>query len=281
MEIYEKIEAGIYTLEIVRDENPGDPRDWDNLGTMVCWHPDYALGDYQLRSPDGRGAVDRDHRSITGTISDRHFGTFESLEELEQVLIKDKKAVVVLPLTLYDHSGISLHVAKRGLPFDPGNWDSTFVGFIYTTKERVKELCGDERKFQRTAWLEGELAKEIEVYNQFLSGDVWGYVLRDAASHEVLDATYGFFGSDPKTNGMLSSISDEPRKAIEDALAGKKPRKPLRHFVVHHVEALYVLGTSDQEVRARYAEQGYDVRNVEPITEEVYEQKRKEGQRRA
>ena len=25
-----------YKLEIVRDDNPMDPREWDNIGTMAC-----------------------------------------------------------------------------------------------------------------------------------------------------------------------------------------------------------------------------------------------------
>lgn len=34
-----------YRIEIVLDDDPPDPRDWDNLGTMACWHKRYNLGD--------------------------------------------------------------------------------------------------------------------------------------------------------------------------------------------------------------------------------------------
>ena len=35
-----------YTAAIVYDDDPGyDPRDLDDLGTMVCWHRRYKLGD--------------------------------------------------------------------------------------------------------------------------------------------------------------------------------------------------------------------------------------------
>ena len=34
-----------YKLEIAYDTDPQSPRDWGNLGTMVCWHRRYNLGD--------------------------------------------------------------------------------------------------------------------------------------------------------------------------------------------------------------------------------------------
>jgi len=32
-------------LEIEQDSSPESPRTWDNLGTMVCFHKRYDLGD--------------------------------------------------------------------------------------------------------------------------------------------------------------------------------------------------------------------------------------------
>jgi hypothetical protein len=34
-----------YKLEIAYDADPTSPREWDNLGTMVCWHGRYSLVD--------------------------------------------------------------------------------------------------------------------------------------------------------------------------------------------------------------------------------------------
>ena len=33
------------TFDISPDEMADSPRSWDNLGTMVCWHRRYQLGD--------------------------------------------------------------------------------------------------------------------------------------------------------------------------------------------------------------------------------------------
>ena len=34
-----------YKLEIAFDTDPQSPREWDNLGTMVCWHNRHSFGD--------------------------------------------------------------------------------------------------------------------------------------------------------------------------------------------------------------------------------------------
>jgi len=34
-----------YTLKIMYDDNAQNPREWDNLGKMMCWHRRYDLGD--------------------------------------------------------------------------------------------------------------------------------------------------------------------------------------------------------------------------------------------
>ncbi len=34
-----------YELRIYRDEHADSPREWENMGKMVCWHRRYTLGD--------------------------------------------------------------------------------------------------------------------------------------------------------------------------------------------------------------------------------------------
>jgi hypothetical protein len=44
-DVVEEMEYKGYKIKIVFDEDIWSPRDWDNLGTMVCWHRRYKLGD--------------------------------------------------------------------------------------------------------------------------------------------------------------------------------------------------------------------------------------------
>ena len=39
------VSNGGYKLSVFRDEDAPNPRQWENLGKMVCWHSRYDLGD--------------------------------------------------------------------------------------------------------------------------------------------------------------------------------------------------------------------------------------------
>ena len=45
MEPLELINYKNYTIEITRSEDIDNPRTWGNMGTMVCFHSNYNLGD--------------------------------------------------------------------------------------------------------------------------------------------------------------------------------------------------------------------------------------------
>ena len=61
----------------------------------------------QLRNPDGRGAVDNVFETARGRTS------FESLEQVERYLRLALGAVCVVPLYLFDHSGISMSAGSN------------------------------------------------------------------------------------------------------------------------------------------------------------------------
>ena len=85
------------TGRVERDDDAMSPREWDNMGKMVCWHRNYNLGDEQPTcSPDK---------------------------------YKMPKEYIRLPLYLYDHSGITISTSPFSCP-----WDSGVVGFIYVEK---------------------------------------------------------------------------------------------------------------------------------------------------
>ncbi len=88
-------EMGNIVGKVMQDEDPENPRRaWDNFGTMVCFHRRYDLGDkHDIKHED-----------------------FSGWDEMEDYLRKEKGAVIVLPLFLYDHSGLRMKVGSfRGL----------------------------------------------------------------------------------------------------------------------------------------------------------------------
>ena len=152
-----------YRVRIMQDDNGTDPREWDNLGTMVCWHGRYNLGDEQ---PD--------------------YSPSEYLEDLPE-------GTVILPLYLYDHSGITMSTSQFSCP-----WDSGQVGFIYATPERIRECFMGEVTDDR---VREALVGEVKTYDQYLTGDVYYYVVDNPVTcdhgdthYEDVDACAGYLG---------------------------------------------------------------------------------------
>lgn len=194
-------------IVISPDNDVESPRDWDNAGTMVCFHRRYDLGDEQPRcSPDEwlQGLADE---LVNFDIQ----ACYIPMEHVRRVI--DKHVCVILPLNLYDHSGITMRTSPFSCP-----WDSGQVGWIYITWERArKEWTGTDDEIREKA--ERCLEAEVKVYDQFIRGDVWGFEVQELVNEddedrlddewETVDSCWGFFGDDPKTNGMIEHWSDE------------------------------------------------------------------------
>lgn len=176
------IENKKYKLEIFDDLDPTDPREFDNLGTMVCFHNRYTFGDEtELKSSD-----------------------FSSWEELESYLYKSEDALIVIPVFLYEHSGLYINTTGFSCP-----WDSGQIGFIYTSKENIRKKYGCKRisrKFKEE--ISEILCSEVSLYNDYLSGDVYGFSITDKESGEEIISSYGFYGTDYLGNGMFDYVSE-------------------------------------------------------------------------
>jgi len=150
-----------YTIKIEPEEYIDEsPRDWDNLGTMVCFHSRYTLGDsHNYASPD------------------------DLLEDIKE----DNH--IILPLYLYDHSGITMSTGPFTCP-----WDSGQVGYIYVSYKQVRKEYGWKHiTKQRREKIESYLTDEVKTYDQFLTGDVWWFSIEDDEG-EPLDSCRGFYG---------------------------------------------------------------------------------------
>jgi len=180
------------TVEIVQDDDPIDPREdakGNCLGTMVCWHRNYKLGE-------------------------KH--GYENPTAFEE---EWKGKALILPVFLYDHSGITINTTGFSCP-----WDSGQVGYIYASHAKIAEEYGkvDETTLEKARKV---LVSEVEIYDQYLRGDVYGYVVtkitrcKECArdEKEVVDSCFGYFGYDHKKNGLLDSIPKKYRKYLKEA----------------------------------------------------------------
>lgn len=159
-----KKEMNGYTINVDLDEEPQNPRtEWDNLGTMICFHRRYNLGDkHEYRDPN----------------------------HLDQNLEYMRKKGVVLPLYLYDHSGLTMSTKPFSCP-----WDSGQVGYIIVTKKKILEEYGGKiltKKLREkvTKILEGE----VVIYDQYLRGEVYYFsITKDG---EVIESCGGYYGGE-------------------------------------------------------------------------------------
>ena len=176
-------------VELWPDEDPGNPRENDNFGMMECFHNKYKLGDRT------------EHSS-------KDFGGWGQLAEH---LKAEHGAEIILPLYLYDHSGLRMKVGSfQGLlPQGHAEFDSGQVGFIYATKA---DILGNWNVKQLSKALlkkaEERLTAEVTEYDLYLSGQVYGYqIFKDAPAPkcptcghvgepEELDSCWGCFGYD-------------------------------------------------------------------------------------
>jgi len=161
----EKTKEGYTMKYLVRDDIPLSPREWDNLGTMVCFHRRYDLGD-------------------------KHDYTVEDIKELVK-----REDIISLPLYLYDHSGISMRTYPHGHHVA---WDCGQVGYIFVTKERIKKEYGKVTKKTIEKAIE-VLKGEVENYDQYIQGDVYCCVVETydkEKNHLDYDVVGGYYGVD-------------------------------------------------------------------------------------
>ena len=180
LEVVDTIELDDVTVNIYQDSTDESPREWDNLGTMACFHRRYTLGDK----------------------------TDFTADELIEFLSDNLDKIIALPLYLYDHSGLSMSWSDRGYPFND-QWDAGQVGFIYVTYEKLQsEYHWKHITKARKAKIVQYLKNEVETYDQYLTGDVYGFEVVCNLCNDALDSCWGFYGHNWKDNGLLDYAKD-------------------------------------------------------------------------
>jgi hypothetical protein len=168
---------------------------------MATWHRHYELGDIQPSE-----------------------GPEDYIRECEE------RGDIILPLYLYDHSGLSMSTSRSSYPFNCP-WDSGMVGIIHMTKADAIENWG--KKICTKAVREKAIRcmiSEVEEYNQYLTGDVWGIIIDriapdangefdESQDGDEIDSCWGFYGYDyAEEEGIaLLKSSAEGYPAIEHA----------------------------------------------------------------
>jgi hypothetical protein len=161
-----------YIYKIEQDTNPDNPRNWDNITTMVCGHRRYNLGDkHRYKHED-----------------------FDSWEAMKKQIKKDFKVLLIKPLYMYDHSGITISTEPFSCQFDSGQ-----IGWVFIQEDQLNYVCGKEFK-RGKAKLESIMNSEVKNYDQYLTGEVYGYRVFEqevcSAGHtheEEVESCWGYY----------------------------------------------------------------------------------------
>lgn len=229
-------------VRIIHDSASFNPRkEYDcHAGRMICWHHRYDLGDEhsynreqfleELACEADSGVGEKiDHLENVGY--DNHYEYAKEndinacheyaaekvrieVDELCEKVVHDN--FIMLPLYLYDHSGITMSTGSLGC-----EWDSCQVGWIICDKKTIDaDFGGDHDKAVNA------LRNEVKVYDHYLTGDVYGFVVEERETVDCpccerpfswveTDSCWGFYGSNVRENGMADHLGDELTKLAE------------------------------------------------------------------
>ena len=158
-------------LKIEHDDDFESPREWSNVGYFLTREDRHS-------SPDGE---DNELYSIM-IEAELNASDSEDHAKLIKKLAKEQgiNVVAVHPINRYEHSSVSYSVGSAS------GFDSSNCGFYIVTEETAKEIG------IKKAGLLKAIKQELEVYNQWVHGEVYRFTLFDKDG-EIADSCCGFY----------------------------------------------------------------------------------------
>ncbi len=182
-----------HEIEIEYDEHAESPREWDNICVFHVAHRNYSFGD-------------------------ENYNDSESIHEAQR--IAKKAGDIVLPLYMYDHSGITISLT----PFSC-RWDSGQVGFVQIPRKKMIEEF--EKKIFTPALKKKALKiaeSEVKTLDCYIRGDVYGYVIDE-------DSCWGYYSikdAMDDAKGTIDGIIEyEKKKHFEKLKTWIKNKVPI------------------------------------------------------
>jgi len=174
-----------YKLKIERDEFGESPDSWQDTNIFLVY--DHRQFDVKRKGFEPRAIYD--HLNAKEIIVKNERG--DELETYQDDLDPKYEDYYIFGVDAYIHSGVVLSLTDDR-DFPDRQWDVSTTGYILASKQEYK----DE-----------EIARNgakclIDTWNQYISGDVWGYqVVKETTCNccnntkeEFVDSCWGFYG---------------------------------------------------------------------------------------
>lgn len=185
--------------ELVYDQDATNPREWDNLGTILI-APNKS---HWVASPDG--VVDT---SIP--LGNNPYEHWENLRR-EQLNFKKSDIAIAYPITKYEHDAISLSLGYKS------GWEYGVVGFIYVTKEQARKRYGVNRITKSIIErAETCLQSELDTLADWLNGVFYGWQIKEYALTDdgldweevgILDGCGGYLDKEQALDDMKDILN--------------------------------------------------------------------------
>jgi hypothetical protein len=176
MNTYEEFEHKGLTIKIVQDEDAQSPREWGDEGLfLVASHRDFYVP-----APGEKRCRE----------------TFNAYVE------QYGRTHWIFPIEAYIHSGVHLSFSHRG-QYPDRRWDVSQVGAIFASKKEWR-LSKSARKSAET---------HLEAWNQYLGGEVCGYIIEGGLTEE---SCWGFYGVEYCKKEALSMAEHMLKKMGEE-----------------------------------------------------------------
>ena len=243
-----RIEGDGWTVSIRYDDYPDNPRDWTDcwIGTMMTAHSRYNFGnnDHDIQLNDGAPDTTIECPECEGDgsvvmVDDEDAECPKCKGEgyidvgLIEYIKREYGATVVLPLYLYEHSGITMSAGTFGeAPGYPYNdqWDAGMVGVIFDTPEQIEKTGIDPDPEN----IEKALRAEIEEYDLYLRGEVF-YITESIPGLEDKEETIGGFIGDECAFEEAKRMAEACDNLVQHERAERKRWEERDVCTVRHV----------------------------------------------
>lgn len=183
----------VFKIDVDQDDCPESPRDWDNLCHILSIRGDWDIADRGLS-----------------------YDKYEAIDHIEE--LKADKDTYIRQVYMLDHSGQSISLRDFC-----DRWDSGICGYIYVSKQEVFKCFGETATEDNWKELADETMKsEIEIYDQYIKGDVYCFGVSEKVEVECkdvrtgqtwiehrwedVDSCGGFYGNEFDKNGMFEYV---------------------------------------------------------------------------
>ena len=198
--VYDYIKSG--QAQDARMEYNRSSREWELLENQ---HWDGSAGDWYASSAYPANLKGKD---VPDWFLDDCLSALRMSELIG--LTEQMEGMVIMPLYLYDHSGITMSCSPFSCP-----WDSGQCGWIYADYNMIKKEYGEvtPETVERARSL---LQSEVEEYDHYLTGQCYGFKLYEGDAE--IDSCWGFLGDINDVAKYIKDYLPSECKDITDSL---------------------------------------------------------------